>query len=66
MLNLHPQFIEKDGKKEFVLLPYEEFLGIQEALADYEDLRLLREAKEQEKDAPTTSLADVKRDLGID
>jgi len=29
---LHPQVIEKKGKKEFVVLPYEEFLSIQEAL----------------------------------
>ena len=25
MLPLHPQFIEKDGRRESVILPYEEF-----------------------------------------
>ena len=34
----HPQIIEKDGKKEFAVLPYDEFLKIQEALEGFEDL----------------------------
>ena len=32
MIELHPEILEKDGKKEFVILPYEEFLAIQQAL----------------------------------
>ncbi len=65
MVPLHPQIIERDGKKEFVVLPYEEFVKVEEELADYEDLRLLREAKHEEAEAPTTDLADVKRQLGL-
>ena len=34
MIELHPEILEKDGKKQFVILPYEEFAAIQEALAD--------------------------------
>jgi transposase len=37
-MNLHPQVIEKDGKKEFVILPYDEFVGLQASLENYEDL----------------------------
>ena len=59
------QFLEKDGRKEFVVLTYEDFLKIQEELEAYEDLRLLREAKEKEKDAPVVSLEDAKVLLGI-
>ena len=65
MIALHPNILEKDGKKEFVVLPYEEFLKIQEELADYEDLRMLREAKLQEGSAPTISLSDLKKELDI-
>ena len=42
-------------------LPYEDFQKIQEELADYEDLRYLREAKAAEKDAPTIGLAELKK-----
>ncbi len=65
MLTLHPQIIEKAGTKEFVVLPYADFLTIQEELEDYEDLRLLREAKELEKEAPTTSLSAIKKEFAI-
>ncbi|MCK5146038.1 type II toxin-antitoxin system Phd/YefM family antitoxin [bacterium] len=65
MIELHPNYIEKNGKREFTILPYEEFVSIQEELADYEDLRILREAKDKESNSPTTSFADVKAELGF-
>ena len=57
------QIIKKNGKKEFAVLPYADFLRIQEDLEDYEDLCRLREAKESEKGAPTVGLRDLKRNL---
>ena len=66
MMNLKPQVIEKNGKKEFVILPYEEFLKIQEELDNYEDLRTLREAKVKEGDAPTISLKEAKKQLNLE
>lgn len=65
MVNLHVNYIEKDGKKEFVVIPYEEFIELQEQLADYEDLRELRKAKAEEADAPTISLEKAKKRLNI-
>lgn len=65
MVNLHVNYIEKDGKKEFVVIPYEEFIELQEQLADYEDLRELRKAKAEEADAPTVSLEEAKKRLNI-
>ena len=44
MVTLHAQIIKKNGKKDYVVLPYEEFLKVQEELEDYDDLRSLREA----------------------
>lgn len=38
IMTLHPQIIEKEGKKEFVVIPYQEFLLIQEALDDLDDV----------------------------
>lgn len=66
MMNLKPQVIEKNGKKEFVILTYEEFLKIQEELDNYEDLRTLREAKMKEADAPTISLKEAKKQLNLE
>jgi PHD/YefM family antitoxin component YafN of YafNO toxin-antitoxin module len=64
-MTLHPQIIEKEGKKEFVIIPYEEFLLIQEALDDLDDIRELRKEKELSKDEPTRKLDDVIKDLRI-
>ncbi|CAN5866476.1 hypothetical protein BH11VER1_BH11VER1_27030 [soil metagenome] len=55
-MSIHPQIIEKAGKKEFVVIPYEEFLLIQEALEDYEDLLALRNEKAATHAEPTRSL----------
>jgi PHD/YefM family antitoxin component YafN of YafNO toxin-antitoxin module len=64
MVTLHAQIIKKNGKKDYVVLPYEEFLKVQEELEDYDDLRSLREAKEEEKDAPTIGMAKLKKKIG--
>ena len=63
MADLHAQIIKKNGNKEYVVLPYEEFLEIQEELEDYKDLRCLREAKEKEKDAPTIGIEELKKKI---
>ena len=56
----HAQIITKNGRREYAVLPYKEFLKLQEQLEDYEDLRCLREAKQAEKDAPTIGTAELK------
>lgn len=65
-MSIHPQVIEKEGKKEFVILPYEEFLAIKENLEDYEDLKELREAKAAEGDARASRLSDIRAELLAD
>ena len=63
MVSLRAQIIKKNGKKEYAVLPYEEFLRVQEELEDYEDLRCLREAKGIERGAPTMGLAELKKKI---
>ena len=65
MITLHPNILEKDGKKAFAVLPYEEFNHLQEELNDYEDLKDLRSAKAKEKDSLVTSLNVVRNELNI-
>ena len=65
MLTLHPNILERDGKKAFAVLPYEEFQNLQEELDEYEDLKDLRAAKAEEADAPVDSLHSVRSTLKI-
>ena len=65
MLKLHPEILVKNGKKEFVVLPYEEFLAMQERLVDVEDLLELRKAKRSERKKKSIPLAEVKHELGL-
>ena len=65
MIQLHPEFLTKDGKKEFAVLPYEEFVALQEVLADACDLIDLREAKAQESSTASVPLSEIKDLLGL-
>jgi hypothetical protein len=58
---LHPEILTKDGKKEFAVLPYEEFVALQEWLEDLEDLVDLRTAKDSERNAPAVTLSELER-----
>ncbi|MCY7385511.1 MAG: type II toxin-antitoxin system prevent-host-death family antitoxin [Microcoleus sp. CAN_BIN18] len=64
MIPLHPEFITKNGKKEFAVIPYEEFEALQELIADL-DLIYLRAAKEEDANQPSMPLAEVKKMLGL-
>lgn len=64
-MDLNPHILEKNGKKEFVILPYEDFLKMQEVIENYEDLRILRKAKKKESSSPTISLKKAKKELNI-
>lgn len=65
MIRLHPNFLERDGKKAFAVLPYEEFEKVREELEDYEDIKDLRTAKAQEGSALVTPLGSVREELDI-
>jgi hypothetical protein len=60
MLTLHPNILEKDGKKAFAVLPYEEFQNLQEELDQFEDLKARRSDKSREANAPVASLNSVR------
>jgi len=63
---LHPQVIEREGKKEFVVLPYDEFLQLQEAMEDFEDLRELRKEREESMGMPAKNLKEIGKELGFE
>ncbi len=65
VLKLHPEILKKNGKKEFVIVPYEQFLALQERLADADDFMQLRNAKRAEGRKKSIPLAEVKRRLAM-
>lgn len=65
MVTLHPNILEQEGQKQFVVLPYSEFIALQEELQDFYDLKELREAKKKERNAPTLSFTEAKKELGL-
>ncbi len=62
---LNPQIIENAGKKVFAVIPYKQFLRMQEALEDYHALKELRKAKADPKNKRGRPFADVARELGV-
>jgi PHD/YefM family antitoxin component YafN of YafNO toxin-antitoxin module len=62
-VELHPQFITKEGRDEYVVLPADEFLTLEAMLEDYQAIRDLREAKIEEGSADTVSLDAVLLEL---
>jgi PHD/YefM family antitoxin component YafN of YafNO toxin-antitoxin module len=65
MVTMHPSILKRNGKEAFAVLPYEEFLRIQDELEDYDDLKALRAAKAVERNAPSTSLRNARKKMGI-
>jgi len=59
------QIIENNGKKEFAVIPYKEFIRMQEALEDYSDLRELRRAKADPKNRQGRPFHIVAKELGL-
>ncbi|MCF6254122.1 MAG: hypothetical protein L3J38_05165 [Thiomicrorhabdus sp.] len=65
MLTLHPNILEKDGNKEFAILPFDEFVKIQTELQNYEDLKNLRDAKCQEEHVIGFTLSQAKKEWAL-
>jgi len=64
-MKLHPQVLEKKGKREFVVLPFEEYEVLTSLVEDYEDLKDLREAKSKSQGQKPVPLEKVMQDLGL-
>lgn len=62
---LHPRYLKKNGRKEFVVLPYLEFEEIEEMLQDAYDIRRLAEVRRKNVGKPTISLAEARKRLGF-
>jgi hypothetical protein len=59
------QIIEKQGKKEFAVIPYKDFLRIQKELEDYHDLLALRKAKADPRNKQGRPFSEAVQALGL-
>lgn len=65
-MELKPQIIKKNGENEFAVIPYDEYLKLQKALEDYEDLMDLRKAKSDTVNEPSIPFNQVEEKLKRD
>jgi hypothetical protein len=65
MIKLHPEILKRDGKEQFAVIPWEEFVAIQEALEDLDDLRAIDEAKASDDGSPGLSSDEMRSKLGL-
>jgi len=62
---LHPEILKKNGRNQFVILPYEEFVEIQRQLEDAQNLTALRRAMLHDNGGPGLTLNELKSRLGL-
>lgn len=65
MIKLHTEYLTKNGEREFAVIPYQEFVALQEHIADMEDLIDLRKAKKRDAKKAGISLEEMKKELGL-
>lgn len=65
MIDLHPEILKENGRNAFAVLPYEEFVALQERLAELEDLLEIDEVKRAEGHLPRVTLETIEKDLGL-
>ncbi len=64
-VKMHPEFLGKNGEREFALIPYTEFLALKEWLADIYDLLDLEEAIRFEESSVGIPLDEIERRYGV-
>jgi PHD/YefM family antitoxin component YafN of YafNO toxin-antitoxin module len=62
---MNAQIIEKRGKKEYAVIPYKDFVRMQEELEDYYDLLALRQAKADSRNRKGRAFEEVAKELGL-
>jgi hypothetical protein len=65
MLKIKPEIWTRNGGEQFVVLSMEDFEKVQELIEDAGLSRIFREAKRKSANAPTFTLEEVERRLGL-
>jgi len=62
---MEAQIIENQGKKQFAVIPYKDFVRMQQELEDYHDLLELRRAKADPRNQQGRAFSAVAAELGL-
>ncbi len=62
-IELHPEFLSTNGKRQFAVLSYEEYEALQQWMEDAQDLFALEDAIKENRDEPSFTLEQVKTEL---
>jgi len=65
MITLHTEILKREGKKQFAILPFEEYEMLLECIEDMEDLKDLRKAKKASLGEPSISIDQVRKKLNL-
>lgn len=64
-IELHPEFLTKNGRKEFAVLRYEEFVELEEWLQDASDLLEIQDERAAHSDELNIPLDEIEKELGL-
>lgn len=64
-IELHPEFITKDGRREFAVIRYDEFVELEEWLQDASDLLEIRDERVTLPSEPNVPLDEVEKEFGL-
>lgn len=64
-IELHPEFLTKDGRKEFAVLRYEEFLELEQWLQDASDLLEIQYERMELPKEPNVPLEQIEKEFGL-
>lgn len=62
---MRAQIIERSGKKEYAVIPYKDYLRMQEKIEKYDDLKALRKAKAEPGYRKRRPYVEVAKELGL-
>ncbi|MBP7589419.1 MAG: type II toxin-antitoxin system Phd/YefM family antitoxin [Thermoanaerobaculia bacterium] len=62
---LHPEILRRDGRPQFAVLPYEEYVALRARLEDLEDVLEIRRACQEEVAEPHTPLDEVLHEFDV-
>ncbi|HMO25600.1 MAG TPA: hypothetical protein PKB10_04970 [Tepidisphaeraceae bacterium] len=63
---LSPEILRKDGKAQFAVLPWEQYVALREMVEDAMDVLLIREARAVDAGSPSVPVDAVLKRFGLE
>lgn len=63
--DLQPEILRIEGKAQFAVLPWQQYLDLREMIEDAQDVLLIEQAKTEDAAAESVSLDEALRKFGV-